>query len=101
MLSPAMLIVSTGWARASDAHVASEAPTTVENQLPRMLLYHCPRFLITSGVCGPVKPRLLPPAKKASRSQRITSLKFSDPTGSQVLKCRVSGERHSCHPSSY
>jgi putative transposase len=26
---------------------------------------------------------------------------FSDPNGLQVLKCRVSGQRHFCHPSSY
>jgi hypothetical protein len=30
-----------------------------------------------------------------------TGFKFPDPTGLQVLKCRVSGRRHSCHPSPY
>jgi hypothetical protein len=28
-------------------------------------------------------------------------MEFPDPTGLQVLKCRVSGQRPSCHPSSY
>ena len=31
----------------------------------------------------------------------LESFNVSDPTGLQVLKCRVSGRRHFCHPSSY
>jgi hypothetical protein len=32
---------------------------------------------------------------------RHVALKVPDPTGLQVLKCRVSGQRHSWHPSSF
>ena len=31
----------------------------------------------------------------------FNAFNFPDPNGLQVLKCRVSGQRHSCHPSSY
>jgi RNA polymerase sigma factor (TIGR02999 family) len=38
---------------------------------------------------------------KYARAWLREALKKSDPTGLQVLKCRVSGQRPSCHPSSY
>src|SRR5512142_1356842 len=31
----------------------------------------------------------------------VLPTEVADPTELQVLKCRVSGQRHSCHPSSY
>jgi hypothetical protein len=45
--------------------------------------------------------RLSAAITKQENAIRLLTAEFPDPTGLQVLKCRVSGQRPSCHPSSY